>query len=82
MGVDRCLYYKGECVANLGRAYLYAEPPSVQILERMKLRLYATRDPDEFIDLLEAITEEHEAKARSDVINQILADGALTVKDE
>jgi hypothetical protein len=82
MGVDKYLYYKGECVANLGRAYHYAEPPSAQILERLKLRLYTTRDPDEFIDLLETIMEEHEAKARSEVINQILEDGALTVKDE
>jgi len=82
MGVDKCLYYEGKCVANLGRAYHYNEPPSAQILERMKLRLYTTREPDEFLDLLEAIMEEHEAKARSDVITQILADGALTVKDE
>ena len=81
MGVDKYLYYKEECVANLGRAYHFNPDPE-DVLNRLKLRLYSTREPDEFLDLLEAITDAHEAKARSDLIDSIMEDGALTVRDE
>ena len=94
MGVDKRLYYKNELVADLGRSYYYDDDGlDNDDITRLKLQLFASaRTPishdniedvvEHFACTLEALIEHYKLKAKTDLINQILEDGALVMRDE
>ena len=93
MGIYKRLYHGNKCIANLGRAYHYEDEYDSDYIMHLKLELFAAaRTPitednvsnivGTYESTLDAIIDHYQAKARNDLINTILQDGALTVRDE